>query len=84
MKLAQDGAVSLVLVDGDDLGIPSRLQPRDEVLADEARRTGDDDTAQGNCRAVLCVVRAQSFVRKKIGRGTLRTIAMITDQNQGQ
>ena len=43
--VGQDPGVGPVLVERHDVGVAARLQPGDEVLADEAGRARDDDAA---------------------------------------
>jgi hypothetical protein len=76
-------AICPMFVDGHDFSEALCLQSRDQVLADQARCPSDDD-ASGCGGATLCAAHHQSFVRKKIGRGKNRMIAMIIAQYQGQ
>ena len=62
--------VGRMLVDADDVGEAALLQPRNEILPDQACRAGDDDAAARDA-ALLSGV-GQSLVRKKIGRGKSR------------
>ena len=62
--------------------IAARLEPRHEVLPDEACRAGDDHAAARGGSALVRSV-GQSLVRKKIGRGKSRMIVMIGHQKRG-
>ena len=77
VQLAQDARVRGVLVDADDLVAAPRLQPQDEVLADEPGGAGDGDLHG------VPVVLGQSGVRWKSGRGKERTPSIMPRQNQG-
>ena len=76
MQPAQDRGVGRMLVDRHDVGEAARLQPRDQVLADQPGRAGDDDLA-GRRHGV------QIFSRRNTNHGTWRMIVMIGHQNQG-
>ena len=53
MQPAKDGRVGGMLVDADDVGEAARLEPRHEVLPDEAGRAGDDHaTSRGGSALV--------------------------------
>jgi hypothetical protein len=43
MQPAEDGGVGRMLVDGDNIGLTARLQPRDEILSHQPRRGRDHD-----------------------------------------
>ena len=84
MQVTKDGAVCRMLVDADDVGEASRLQPRNEVLADKAGSPGHHHApsfARGQGIALLAF--HQSLVRKKIGRGSRRMMVMIGHQKRG-